>query len=493
MMLLFIFFPIVLLQASAWALNASYSPFVMPTNLSTLSTSRRRLIADGGIVANIHREVEVLKKEFESLYGGSTAKIASTMGVKWYNGDAKDERIVDRLLRAMLLRRKFVVVVGGMSDTAGHGNLASEAYPMVMLRALRPVFAAANIELEVRNFAMGGVPSFPSSVCMKEVFGDDVDLVVWDFRMVERDEIKGELYIRHALLLNAIVMFKRNLPYLNKLSGKYAQSAGLHVIDENPLIERLKSGGSKGISDDTFCETKCSCPGQVRWHSGWKIHRLRGLHMAMVYAESLLRALDKYEGLLARGSDPVRSRNWDEAMRIKGPMPPPTHRDIKPTFGSYSFQCATTWNPTHGRSLTNIIDTSNEAKGGTQWKTVDPNSKVSMQGKACGYSDNKAQVLGGVRDGWIFFSLPQVSMEASAIGLCFDIPKGVDFKSMAFIAILNGEEIQDSLEFWQESRTLGVSLKCYGTTKFLHSGMNSLGLRVMEDGTVIKLSHVIWR
>jgi len=73
-----------------------------------------------------------------------------------------------------------------MSDTAGHGNRASDSYPLVFLEALKPAMAAAGIELEVRNFAMGGVPSFPHSVCMLDFFGPDVDLVVWDFRMVRQ-------------------------------------------------------------------------------------------------------------------------------------------------------------------------------------------------------------------------------------------------------------------------------------------------------------------
>lgn len=462
----------------------------MPRNSTSLSMMRRGLTTSGNMIDNVHLAAAELKKEFATLYGGSTSEIAPTSGVKWYNGDAKDERLVERLLRAMVLGRKFVVVVGGMSDTAGHGNLGSESYPMVMLQALGPVFAAANIQLEVRNMAMGGVPSFPTSVCMKEAFGEDVDLVVWDFRMVERDEIKGELYIRHAVLLNAVVMFKRNNGYLSKLSKKYAKIAGLHVIDENPLVERLKGASNAAIVDDKFCVAKCSCPGQVRWHAGWKVQRLRGLHMAMVYVQSLLKAVDKYKVL---DREKLQGRNWDAETIQKAVMPPPNHKDIKSIFADYSFQCATSWNPHHGRSIKDIIDTSDEAKGGTKWKTIDPNEGVSSRGRACGYKDNKAQVIGGVHDGWIFFKLPNVSRDHGALGLCFDVPKGMDLGKFEYIALLNGEEVQDSFEYWLESRTLGVSLQCYGTSKFLNPGDNNLGLRVMEDGTNLKLSHVIWR
>ena len=44
-----------------------------------------------------------------------------------------------RLLRALVLSDSFVYVVGGMSDTAGHGNLARDSYPAVMHEIMAPV------------------------------------------------------------------------------------------------------------------------------------------------------------------------------------------------------------------------------------------------------------------------------------------------------------------------------------------------------------------
>ena len=120
---------------------------------------------------------------------------------RWYDEKAKkhqDRKMVARMVRAMAQGDSFVFSVGGMSDTAGHGNRHSDSYPIVMFTALAPVFSAANIQLEVRNLAMGGVPSFPNSVCMEDAMGADSDVIVWDFRMVERDEVKGELYIRQV-------------------------------------------------------------------------------------------------------------------------------------------------------------------------------------------------------------------------------------------------------------------------------------------------------
>ena len=227
------------------------------------------------------------------------------------------------MVRAMVQGDNFVFSVGGMSDTAGHGNRHSDSYPIVMFSALAPVFKAANIKLEVRNLAMGGVPSFPNSVCMEDAFGADSDVIVWDFRMVERDEVKGELYIRQALMLprQPSVMFKRELPYLPKLGKSYGELASLHALDETNLFNKVHKNGAqqKEVANDNFCEGQCKCPGQVRWHAGWKMQRLRGLQMAMVYGHMLGQAISEYKALSAQG-DPKTAGGHDWSIKTE-PLP----------------------------------------------------------------------------------------------------------------------------------------------------------------------------
>eukprot|EP00622_Pseudochattonella_farcimen_P006949 FR742829.1.p1 GENE.FR742829.1~~FR742829.1.p1 ORF type:complete len:166 (+),score=28.10 FR742829.1:72-500(+) len=139
-----------------------------------------------------------------------------------------------------------------------------------------------------------------------------------------------------------------------------------------------------------------------------------------------------------------------------------------------------------------ILDTNAEAKGGTKWKFNDPNRKVSGAGRKCGYLDNKEQLEGGVDDGWAFFVLPDVT-QGSAVGFCADFPKDKRLKDFPFIILLNGEEVQDKMQFWHDAKTLGVSIQCYGTTTMVQAGNNNLGFRVTEKGSVLKLTHVIWR
>lgn len=60
-----------------------------------------------------------------------------THDTMWYDTSAKDKHLVRRMARAVVKGEPFVISIGGMSDTAGHGNLASESYPAVMFEALK--------------------------------------------------------------------------------------------------------------------------------------------------------------------------------------------------------------------------------------------------------------------------------------------------------------------------------------------------------------------
>ena len=83
--------------------------------------------------------------------------------------------------------------------------------------------------------------------------GDHVHTENCEFRMVERDVHKGELFIRQALLMPRapFVMYKRYQSYLRK-DLKYAwEPAGLHVVDEMAAYNKLKKRSS-ALQNDRF-------------------------------------------------------------------------------------------------------------------------------------------------------------------------------------------------------------------------------------------------
>ncbi|MGK3748426.1 MAG: hypothetical protein ACI8RD_000718 [Bacillariaceae sp.] len=81
---------------------------------------------------------------------------------------------------------KYVWATGGHSAAAGHGNLYNESYTAYMERDLKDIFGSIGLEFEGRNYAMGGTSSGPEiSMCFKEVFGQDVDFISWDYGMTD--------------------------------------------------------------------------------------------------------------------------------------------------------------------------------------------------------------------------------------------------------------------------------------------------------------------
>jgi hypothetical protein len=64
-----------------------------------------------------------------------------------------------------------------------------ESYTKVMERGVQDIFAACGIDFVGRNHAMGSSMTAPEiAICSKEVFGTDIDVLLWDTGMSETDE-----------------------------------------------------------------------------------------------------------------------------------------------------------------------------------------------------------------------------------------------------------------------------------------------------------------
>lgn len=109
-----------------------------------------------------------------------------------------------KILRAVLRQSEFVVSFAGTSVTAGHDNFLNQSFPLVFHREANSSFAAAGVDLVVRNHAMGNNPAIPASFCLGSQLGSDTDVAVWEFgMMVGGDSRNGyvELWMRNAIAL----------------------------------------------------------------------------------------------------------------------------------------------------------------------------------------------------------------------------------------------------------------------------------------------------
>lgn len=165
-------------------------------------------------------EVSRLKKQFTSIYGGeNAARCLIHSGVTTFTAsDDKYMSAVDnnfdtydipsgmkhtayRILSARQQKRSFKIAFGGYSVTVGRGNYFNQSYPFVLERLLSKPMEKLGIKLDVRNAAIGGVPSFPYGWCFDSFLGDDADVISWDYSMNEAGGVADglEAYIRQGL------------------------------------------------------------------------------------------------------------------------------------------------------------------------------------------------------------------------------------------------------------------------------------------------------
>ena len=77
-------------------------------------------------------------------------------------------------------RENLIISFMGSSVTAGHDSQLVDAFPTLLENIIKPAFVPFNIQVIVRNRAMGNNPCFPYDICPKTFAGDDADIIHWE-------------------------------------------------------------------------------------------------------------------------------------------------------------------------------------------------------------------------------------------------------------------------------------------------------------------------
>jgi hypothetical protein len=231
----------------------------------------------------------------------------------------------------------FVWATGGHSSTAGHGNFFHESYTAYLERAAQPVLAAVGLHFTARNHAMGGTAAGPEiALCVKEIFGTDVDVLVWDYGMTDgKDVWKQSLYQWRAGLLPSrpvnLVFHAGGRSYSRRIdAAQEMERNGLAAlissesvldaamaavpdsfgrtkedIDTMPQFVRNFRCGQQLELGDPYCGaekynlTQCERRKfRANWHPGWKWHAVTGY----LAAHFLIEVLDDAVQELAKRS-----------------------------------------------------------------------------------------------------------------------------------------------------------------------------------------------
>jgi hypothetical protein len=184
-----------------------------------------------------------------------------------------------------------------------------ESYTKVMERGVQNIFAACGIDFIARNHAMGSTASAPEmSICSKEIFGTDIDVLLWDTGMTDsRDYWRMLMYFLRAGTLAqqpAIVGYNldqgRNggrlktiqaledtgIPafllddevYRKKIYAAIPDTFGLsegEIAEMPPFVRNFKCSnqvekGDPGCGAEKWNITMCHPrPYMTSWHPGW--------------------------------------------------------------------------------------------------------------------------------------------------------------------------------------------------------------------------------
>jgi len=255
--------------------------------------------------------------------------------------------LVRRLLHAMMTTSTFTVVLAGHSAAAGHGNHFRQSYIMQFHKVMAPIFARLGVKLITRNISQGGLGTLQNSMASGSLYGDEVDILIWDCGMTEKGSPNHiDLFFRQGLIGG------KRVPVIWSAGGTFDILKTLHEECDADVGEF--GVGTDGIaeteSDDQaatmpwavqymkcadgandvckkhnhYCancwvtredgikpeeEQQAKYGGQVSWHPGWRRHQLTGRVIAFSVLEALQQAVQLFsDGTM--GGPPLDSGEW---------------------------------------------------------------------------------------------------------------------------------------------------------------------------------------
>jgi hypothetical protein len=246
------------------------------------------------------RLVNQVRQEFYARYGNQ--EMAESMLERGITSFGSIDATANRMLLATMEGRPFVMAFSGYSVTVGRGNFFNQSFPFVVQRILQtPMLDILGTRLEVRNGAIGGIPSFPYGFCLEHFLGSDPDVISWDYSMNEggKDASVLESFVRQAtqqLPRRPMMILLDTNPLRTQLLKDYTTQGLLkdaisvgkkEVIDKKLFDQRPVPAGLKDWEE---FGAPAICPGRGSWHPKKMEHELIGWMIAMHFLQALERA-----------------------------------------------------------------------------------------------------------------------------------------------------------------------------------------------------------
>jgi len=235
------------------------------------------------------------------------------------------ENLKRRLLHAVMTEDMFVFAMGGHSAAAGHGNHFIQSYSLQVQWILEGVFSRLGVRHQARNIGLGGLGTVHTGMATKQILGHDVDILMWDSGMTEKEPQARDLFFRQGILGDGKVPMIVSMSPRNDVIGKLNEhvDADILMLGEQTVLTKAETLDevlklpwaaqyvSCGSEISSICrqnEYAGECwiergdfepvtkqnnviGGRASWHPGNRKHQLRGRAITFIILEALKEAL----------------------------------------------------------------------------------------------------------------------------------------------------------------------------------------------------------
>lgn len=335
----------------AWQADAVYVNHFLDDALKLVNRTKEAIFAEYGAGAPMTPEkVERRKKMFHTVIVDcdkeESLRKNDVIGHGGWICEKSFDGLVRRLLHAMMTNDSFSVVLGGHSAAAGHGNHLAQSYTLQIAHVLEPVFEKLGVKFHARNMAHGGLGTLESGLGSGDIYGREVDMILWDSSMTENSVPAHDLFNRQALIggnrAPMIYSFYANIKYLTSLSKDFGVDMGgmiypnfdgfpitnseeeaqtmpdalafLHCSKESQaLCNKYKYRSQCWVERDDVTPPTKQLPhvgGTASWHPGFRSHRIVGRGITMLILSALENALTQWSEVTIYQGHPLPDENW---------------------------------------------------------------------------------------------------------------------------------------------------------------------------------------
>jgi len=287
----------------------------------------------------VDRAINAIMEEYGQPKDGTSNLFHVEKHDKWFESMHKDhcnrqsgcttaksfDNLRRRILHSVMTEDMFVFAMGGHSASAGHGNHFTQSYTLQVQWILEGVFSRLGVRHQARNIGLGGLGTTQTGVATKQLLGHDVDVLLWDSGMTEKEAKSRDMFFRQGILGGGKVPMLMSMSPRNDIIGLLNEhvDADILMLGEQTVLTNADTlsdvmqlpwalqyvrcgseisaicreneyAGDCWIERDDYKPQKPQqnkMGGRAKWHPGNRKHQLIGRAIAFIILEALKDAL----------------------------------------------------------------------------------------------------------------------------------------------------------------------------------------------------------